>query len=137
MQQLTGVNRGFFGKGDMQKEFEEAAFALQPGEMSGVVQTASGLHLIQRLVCLCFHSFAVLLTRPQVGVGQGLLTFGVAVGLTGTNAAIYCMRARTLDSISSLVWTILAKRKESVVFTNVWPSVPCVPAMPNDKHCKR
>ena len=41
---------GFFGKNKMQKEFEEAAFALQPGEMSGVVETASGVHLIQRLV---------------------------------------------------------------------------------------
>ncbi len=40
---------GYFGKGDMQKEFEEAAFALQPGQMSGVVETASGLHLIERL----------------------------------------------------------------------------------------
>ncbi|ROV98348.1 hypothetical protein VMCG_07171 [Cytospora schulzeri] len=40
---------GYFGKGDMQKEFEEAAFALQPGEISGVVDTASGLHLIERL----------------------------------------------------------------------------------------
>ncbi|KUJ19139.1 peptidyl-prolyl cis-trans isomerase-like protein 1 [Mollisia scopiformis] len=40
---------GFFGKGDMQKEFEEAAFQLKPGQVSGVVQTASGLHLIERL----------------------------------------------------------------------------------------
>jgi len=40
---------GFFGKGDMQKEFEEAAFQLKPGEMSHVVETASGLHLIERL----------------------------------------------------------------------------------------
>jgi NIMA-interacting peptidyl-prolyl cis-trans isomerase 1 len=39
---------GFFGKGDMQKEFEEAAFQLKPGEVSHVVQTASGLHLIER-----------------------------------------------------------------------------------------
>lgn len=40
---------GYFGRGDMQKEFEDAAFALQPGDISGVVDTASGLHLIERL----------------------------------------------------------------------------------------
>jgi NIMA-interacting peptidyl-prolyl cis-trans isomerase 1 len=43
---------GYFGKGDMQKEFEDAAFNLQPGEISDVVKTASGLHLIQRSVTL-------------------------------------------------------------------------------------
>ncbi|WPH02751.1 Hypothetical protein R9X50_00561900 [Acrodontium crateriforme] len=40
---------GFFGRGDMQKEFEEASFALQPGEVSQIIETASGLHLIERL----------------------------------------------------------------------------------------
>ncbi|KAF2785485.1 peptidyl-prolyl cis/trans isomerase [Melanomma pulvis-pyrius CBS 109.77] len=44
-----GGDLGFFGKGDMQKEFEDAAFQLEPGQMSGIVSTASGLHLIQRL----------------------------------------------------------------------------------------
>jgi hypothetical protein len=43
-------NRGFFGHGDMQKEFEEASFALKPGEISPVIETASGLHLIERYV---------------------------------------------------------------------------------------
>ena len=43
-------NSGFFGKGDMQAEFEEASFALNPGEVSSVVQSASGLHIIERYV---------------------------------------------------------------------------------------
>ena len=38
----------FFGKGDMQKEFEDVAFQPKPGEVSRVVETASGLHLIER-----------------------------------------------------------------------------------------
>jgi hypothetical protein len=45
---LLTLNRGFFGRGDMQKEFEEASFALEKGQVSKVVETASGLHLIQR-----------------------------------------------------------------------------------------
>ena len=46
----TRMYRGFFKAGDMQKEFEHAAFALKPGEMSGIVDTASGVHLIERYV---------------------------------------------------------------------------------------
>ena len=45
---IRNCGRGFFGRGEMQKEFEDVAFALQPGEVSQIVDTASGLHLIQR-----------------------------------------------------------------------------------------
>jgi NIMA-interacting peptidyl-prolyl cis-trans isomerase 1 len=46
---LTDVGRGFFGQGEMQKEFEDASFKLEPGQTSGIIETASGVHLIQRL----------------------------------------------------------------------------------------
>lgn len=39
---------GFFGRNQMQKPFEDAAFALQVKEISGIVSTDSGVHLIMR-----------------------------------------------------------------------------------------
>jgi NIMA-interacting peptidyl-prolyl cis-trans isomerase 1 len=40
---------GSFERGMMQKPFEDAAFALQPGQMSSIVSTDSGYHLIYRI----------------------------------------------------------------------------------------
>ncbi|WP_104203468.1 SurA N-terminal domain-containing protein [Billgrantia saliphila] len=39
---LGVISRGFFGD-----DFDEAAFSLSPGQVSGIIETSNGLHLIQ------------------------------------------------------------------------------------------
>lgn len=44
-----GGELGFFSRGDMVSEFENAAFALQDGEISPVIETQYGFHIIQMI----------------------------------------------------------------------------------------
>lgn len=46
--QDKGGDLGWFGPGQMQKPFEEAAYGLKVDEISDVISTDSGVHLVMR-----------------------------------------------------------------------------------------
>ncbi len=61
-----GGDLGWFSRGKMVKEFEEAAFALEVGEISGIVETQYGHHIIQLTDRKPAHTPSLDETKDQV-----------------------------------------------------------------------
>ena len=81
-----GGETGFFGRGEMFSEFESTAFSLKEGEISPVIETSAGFHILQLIERRGGNvNVRHLLLRPAVDVEE-------------------LMRAQTfLDSVAKLI----------------------------------
>ena len=61
-----GGDLDYFGRNTMAKEFEEAVFAMKPGEISGLVKTQFGYHIIKLVDQKAAATKTLDEVRPQI-----------------------------------------------------------------------
>jgi len=94
----AGGDLGWFGRGDMVPAFENAAFALVQGQVSGVVRTRYGFHLIKCLEKSAnrIHACHILLSlEPTEADSAATYQRADSVATAARNGADYCLLAQT------------------------------------------
>jgi hypothetical protein len=91
----SGGYMGVFKKGTLPPPFEVPAWTLAPGEMTGVVQTPYGFHIIR---------------RPPLSEIRDSFMLGVQAGIEQTFDSIYIARLRTQRQLSVQTSSFAAAR---------------------------
>jgi len=104
-----GGDLGFFGKGLMAKPFEDAAFALSPGRISGPVRTAFGWHVLK--VEEVQEAETIPLEKVRTDIARELLQQEGAAKVAGKRAAEALSKVQAGRKLSDLFPAADPKRK--------------------------
>jgi peptidyl-prolyl cis-trans isomerase D len=104
-----GGDLGFFGKGLMAKPFEDAAFALAPGHISGPVRTRFGWHVLK--VEEVQEAETIPLEKARDDIARELVQQEAAAKVAGKRAAEALSRLQTGRKLSDLFPTPDPKKK--------------------------
>ncbi len=113
----SGGDLGWFSRGRMVKEFEDAVFGHKPGEIVGPVQSQFGYHIIK------VEGFRPARVRPLDEVREQVrfkLLEGRAAGEAESRARALAERIRKEQPDTDEAWQAIADQDESVIL-NVTP----------------